>query len=273
MAMTAGCCRYRQPSWSAAMGWSRRVSSIPIFAAAWRSTICSMHYGAPARTRNPPLSWTVARVQVLLPVRAAQHAHDGGCDRGAFAACDAGEMHGAPRVEPLVSRPFQGLRDRGGVGQHADADIGLEQFDQVALRGNLVAVIDVDAMLAQRVVQAATVLAISPRQQLLGAQIIESDVLAVRQPMPFADDEVKILGEQRPCIQPLPCLVDLGGDAELGFALLEKLADLVARAAEKAEFQPVELALDLVQKRNQQRQIDRMGQRNSQRTDLAALEG
>ena len=67
--------------------------------------------------------------------------------------------------------------------------------------------------------------------------------------------------------------LDFGGNAELGLALLQILGDLAGVAAQKAEFQPVEQPLDLVEMRNQQRQVDGMGQRDPERADFAALEG
>ena len=73
-------------------------------------------------------------------------------------------------------------------------------------------------------------------------------------------------------VEAVPILVDFGGDAEFGFALLQEFADFAARAAQESEFQPVEQPLDLVEMRNQQRQVDRMGERNPERADLAALE-
>src|SRR5438445_26897 len=65
---------------------------------------------------------------------------------------------------------------------------------------------------------------------------------------------------------------DRGGKPKLGFPVFEDLADRAAVAAKKAEFQPVELPLDLVEKWNQKRQIDRVGKRDPERADLAALE-
>ena len=91
--------------------------------------------------------------------------------------------------------------------------------------------------------------------------------------MLLIDDEIESLGEQRPDIEPIPILADLGGDAEFGLTLLQKLADFVGVAAQKAKFQPVELPFDLVEMGNQQRQVDGMGQRDPQRADFAALEG
>ncbi len=66
--------------------------------------------------------------------------------------------------------------------------------------------------------------------------------------------------------------IELGGDAKFGFALPQHFDDLVPAAAQKLELQPIELPLDLVEERDQQRQVDGMGERDPQRTDLAALE-
>ena len=62
---------------------------------------------------------------------------------------------------------------------------------------------------------------------MLGPQILEADAVAVRQRMPPVDDEIEIFGEQRPGVEPVPVLADLGGDAEFGFALLQEFADFV----------------------------------------------
>ena len=91
--------------------------------------------------------------------------------------------------------------------------------------------------------------------------------------MVLVDDELKVFREQLAMFEPLPFFTDFGGNAELGFTLLEKLGDFAGVAAQKAKLQAVEQALDLVEMRNQERQIDGMGQRNPQRTDFAALEG
>src|SRR5882724_10128879 len=115
--------------------------------------------------------------------------------------------------------------------------------------------------------------AVISRQQLLGPKVADLDGVAAGQRMPLVDDELKILGEQWPGIEPVPVLADFGGNAEFGFALLQILADFAGVAAQEAEFQPVELPLDLVEMRNQEREIDRMGQCDPERTDFAALEG
>ncbi len=89
--------------------------------------------------------------------------------------------------------------------------------------------------------------------------------------MSVANDEIEALGEQRPGVEPVPGLVDLGGDAELGFALLEELADLAAGPAQEAEFEPVELPPDLVEMRNEQRQVDRMRQARTRSAPTSPL--
>ena len=75
--------------------------------------------------------------------------------------------------------------------EHGDADIGLQQLDQIALRGDLVAAIDRNAMLAERSAQPVRMFAIISRQPLLGAEIIEADPVALRQRMPPVDDEIE----------------------------------------------------------------------------------
>src|SRR5437899_10403494 len=114
--------------------------------------------------------------------------------------------------------------------------------------------------------------AIAARQQLLASEIVEADAAAAGQRVLAVDDHLKSLGEQRPDVEPVPVAAEFGRDAELRFAGLEKLANLPAVAAQEAEFQPVELPLDLVEIWNEQRQIDRMRQRNAERADVTALQ-
>ena len=135
------------------------------------------------------------------------------------------------------------------------------------------AAIDVEPMLAKRSVYPHAMLTVIPRQQLFGAKIDEVDFIAGRQRVVLVDDELKVFREQRPGVEPFPFFADFGGNAELGFALLEKLRDFAGVAAQKTKLQPVEQPLDLVEMRNQQRQIDGMGQRDPERADFAAFEG
>src|SRR5262245_33127929 len=114
--------------------------------------------------------------------------------------------------------------------------------------------------------------AIATRQQLFAPQIIKLDALAIRQRMLAVDDQFKAFGEQRPDVEAVPVAAEFGGNAEFGLAVLEIFADLPAVAAQEAEFQPVELPLDLVEMGNEQRQIDRMRQRYAQRADVAAFQ-
>lgn len=102
------------------------------------------------------------------------------------------------------------------------------------------AAVYVDAVVAQRRAQPLRVLAVRSRQQLLVLQVLEAEILAVGEGMPPVDDELKVLREKRPGIEPFPFFVDLGRDAELGFALLEKFRDFPAVAAQEVEFQTVE---------------------------------
>src|SRR6266853_1875540 len=134
------------------------------------------------------------------------------------------------------------------------------------------AVIYVDAVAAKRCAQPLRMLAETSKEQLLSLQILEGDIFTVRQRMALVDDELKTFGEQRPGIEPVPFFADFGGNAQLGFALLEKFPDFPSAAAQEAEFKPVEQPLDLVEIRDQQRQVDRMGEGDPERADFAALE-
>ena len=69
-------------------------------------------------------------------------------------------MHGASRIQSVDRRALQRVRERGCVREHGDADIGLQQFDQIAFRGDLVAAIDRNAMLAERSAQPVRMFAI-----------------------------------------------------------------------------------------------------------------
>ena len=103
------------------------------------------------------------------------------------------------------------------------------------------AVVHVDAMIAQRGVEPRCVLAISARQQLLRSQIVEFDGVVSCEPVARADDKVKVFGKKRPGVQSFPARIELGRDAKLGLALFEEITDLTAVAAEEAKFQPVEM--------------------------------
>ncbi len=98
-------------------------------------------------------------------------------------------------------------------------------------------------------------------------------MIAARQRTLPVHDKLKALGKQRPDVEPVPVLADFGGNAEFGFASFEEFGDLPAGAAQEAEFQTVEQPLDLVEMRDQQRQVDGMGEGDPERADFTALEG
>src|SRR5204863_3050309 len=90
--------------------------------------------------------------------------------------------------------------------------------------------------------------------------------------MAIVDDELKAFGEQRPGIEPVPLLANLSGNAEFGLALLEKFPEFPAVAAKEAELQTVEQPFDLIEMRNQQREVNGMGKGNPERPDFTAFE-
>src|ERR1700757_3291103 len=151
-AMTAGCFRYRPPLWCAQTGGSRRGSSIRIFASGWKSTIWSPRSATPAERANHGAAPSGASVPVqkLLPVRATKQAHDGGSDRGTLPSGNAIKLHSAARVQSIHGSALQCIRDRRGLWDDRDADIGLKELDQLALRPDFVATVDRDTMFPER---------------------------------------------------------------------------------------------------------------------------
>src|SRR5258706_10318995 len=90
--------------------------------------------------------------------------------------------------------------------------------------------------------------------------------------MAIVDDELKAFGEQGRGIEPVPLFANFCGNAEFGFAPLEKLPDFPAVAAQETKFQAVEQPFDLAEVRNQQRQVNRMRKRDPERANFTALE-
>jgi hypothetical protein len=103
----------------------------------------------------------VLRRHEWQPVGAAQHLHYGGGDRGALAAGDAVELHGALDVEPLDIGAPQRLRCRGAARHDRDADIGLQQLDQVVFAGHVMAASGIDVARAQYGAQPPGIFAIA----------------------------------------------------------------------------------------------------------------
>src|SRR5215217_7497369 len=93
--------------------------------------------------------------------------------------------------------------------------------------------------------------AVGSAEPLLRPQIVEADGIALRQRMLFVEDQIEILSEQRPTIQPVPVAIEFGSNAEFGFAFLQVFAHFLAAAAQEAEFQAIELASYLLKMRNQ----------------------
>src|SRR6266481_716322 len=134
------------------------------------------------------------------------------------------------------------------------------------------AVLHVDAMAAKRRAQLLRMFAISPREQFLRLQILEGDGFLLRQRMAIVDDELEAFGEPWPGIEPVPLLANFSGNAEFGFALLEKFPDFPAVAAQETELQAVEQPFDLVEMRNQERQVNGMGKGYPKRANFTAPE-
>ena len=70
----------------------------------------------------------------LLPVRSAQHFHEGRGDRGALSAGDAVETYVPSQFESFHRDAYQTLRRIDRSRQKADANIGFEQGQQILVR-------------------------------------------------------------------------------------------------------------------------------------------
>ena len=123
------------------------------------------------------------------------------------------------------------------------------------------AAFDVEAVLAQRVADALRMLAIISRQQLFGPQIVEFDAGLPGQPVLPADDEPESSvnsGQLSSRSHPSSSSAAMPSSASPFFSISANSRV----AAQELEFEPVELTLDLVEERNQQRNVDGMGQRD-----------
>src|SRR5690349_4715130 len=140
-----------------------------------------------ARTRGP--SRGPSLVQKLPPIRTTQHAHHGGRDRGAFSAGDPIETDCAPSIQPADRGTLEGLWDPRSVGNEGDANIGLQQRNEISLARYLMAMIHLHAVFAQGRVQSRGAFAIATRQQLFRAQIVDFNAVMSGEPVVSADDE------------------------------------------------------------------------------------
>jgi hypothetical protein len=151
---------------------------------------------------------------MLPPVGAAQQPHHCGGHRRAFSPGHAIKVDGSPGVQAVDRRSLQGLRYGRGVRNNGHANIGFEQFDKIALRPYFVAVIDIEAVLAERGAEAFAMFAIVPRQPSLRPQILKLDIVLIRKPVMPAEDKLKIFRKQWPDVEPLPRPVEFGCDAK-----------------------------------------------------------
>ncbi len=154
-----------------------------------------------------------------------------------------------------------------------DPDACFEQGEKVALGAHLVKARNVEILRAQHIEQRLRRLAIGADHQPLLPQIVDGNARASGQDMRVMHQELKVLGEERPAIEPLPLVADLGGETELDVAALEIIEHLGAVAAHDLQLEAFEQFAELDHVRRDQRRIDGVRHREPERADFALLDG
>ena len=142
---------------------------------------------------------------------------------------DAVEVHGAARVEPFDRGALQRRRNRRECRGTTAMPISASS-SSIRSRSEEISWLRSTSSPCSRneAFTRSRMFAVVSRQQLLGPEVADVDGVAAGQRMLLVDDELEILGEQRPGIEPVPVLADFGGNAEFGFALLQNIRRLRA---------------------------------------------
>ena len=193
-------------------------------------------------------------------------------NRGALTAGDAVEIDRPPQLQTLDRGARQVRRGDEAVRHDGHAEIGFNERDRVALRGDFVAARNVDLTVAHEIAKLAGLFAERAHQQALVAQIVESDTRTGGEGMFTVDDQPEAFGEQRPAVEAVPGLADRRRNGELGVAALEEFRDLACGPAQELQLEQAEMPAQLGHVREQQVEIDALRQRQPQRADLAGLE-
>ena len=106
-----------------------------------------------------------------------------------------------------------------------------------------------------------------------GFEIGERDRPGIGETVHGADHDLEILGEQRPRIEAVPFLAEIGAETKLGVAALEIGKHLFAVAAIELQLEAFEQFPELDHMRHDERRVDGLRQGEPERADLAALDG
>jgi hypothetical protein len=122
---------------------------------------------------------------------------------------------------------------------HGNPDIRLQKLHQIAFGANIV---DVNWRLqrAKTLVQPLGKFAVATTEELRIREVPELDTVSPGKLMFEIECDIKRFLEQRPAIEPIPIVVEIGGDRQFDFSLLQRLGNFLAASAKKHEFNTCE---------------------------------
>ena len=212
-------------------------------------------------------------VDELLPVGAAQHAHHGGRHRRPFAPGNAVEVHGAARVQSLDGGAFERRRDRRRCPGPRRRRYRLRAIRSGRVprrfhgcgrrRGRAREARCSPALRVRNSFATAIARREDRRSRCCSRSASGCCRLTTSWKFSVNSGQVSSRSQSSPISAAMPSSAS---------PFLRNSPTSLAVAAQESELQAVELPFDLVEMRNQQRQVDGMGQRDPERADFAALE-
>ena len=186
---------------------------------------------------------------------------------------DAIKIDRAFEIDVLHDDARQGGRALRAARQQRHAEARFEQSEKIAVGAHLVEARHVELPHAQKIEHLRRGFAIGADHQPLLLEIVERDGRTLGESMHAVDGELKLLGEQRPGVEPLPFLADLRGEPQLDLALLEIFEHLDPGSAQQLQLESLEQFAQLDDMGRHQRRIDGARKRQPERADLAFLDG
>ncbi len=155
-------------------------------------------------------------------------------------------------AKPLIADSPQCRMMDGALRQEGNAEVAVEQSQEIVHRADLVRLLGDDAERLEGLRQRACQFAAGADEDALLLEPARVDLLLARQGVLLVHDELEPLLEQRPRVEPRPVLPQRAGDGEIGPSLLQALVDLGGIAAQEGEVQTGKGALHLGQRADQQ---------------------
>jgi hypothetical protein len=98
--------------------------------------------------------------------------------------------------------------------------------------------VDVNGSLqsAKPLVQAVGKFAIATTEELGLREVLELDTVSSGKLMFGIEGDIKRFFKQRPTVEPIPIIVEFGGDRQFDLSLLQRIGDFLAAPAKQHEF-------------------------------------